>query len=61
MTKKDYTLIASAVYSALLDGGDPVQLREVASHLANKLQADNNKFDRAKFIEACGVTQCNTN
>ena len=56
MTKKDYTLIASAVYSALIDGADPQELRGVASHLANKLQADNNKFNRAKFLEACGVT-----
>ena len=55
MTKKDYQIIASAVYSALLDGGNLQELRGVASHLANKLQADNNKFNRAKFIEACGV------
>lgn len=55
MTKKDYQLIASAVYSALLDGGDPQELREVASHLANKLQSENNKFKRTEFLKDCGV------
>lgn len=56
MTKKDYQLIASAIYSALLDGGDPQELREVASHLANKLQTQDNNFKRSLFLSDCGVT-----
>jgi hypothetical protein len=55
MTKKDYELIASAIYSALLDGGDPQELREVASHLANKLSTQDNNFKRVMFLQACGV------
>lgn len=59
MTKKDYILIAAAITSgrrvvsyetkadATLDG--------VSRLIAEALQRDNPRFDRARFLAACGV------
>lgn len=57
MTKKDYELIAKAIrpthngYFEL--DANACQLVYV---LADALQSDNPRFDRTKFLEACGVT-----
>lgn len=52
MTKKDYELIADwAAYCKDM----PLDLVALEI-LATKLEGDNPKFDRDKFLTACGVT-----
>lgn len=56
MTRKDYQLI-SEVFAQF---GNICNLEEtigadIARNLADALQADNPRFDRARFLEACGV------
>jgi hypothetical protein len=56
MTRKDYQLIAQVFANV----GEIVELSEtigadLARNLADALQADNPRFDRARFLEACGV------
>jgi hypothetical protein len=51
MTRKDYVMIAKVF--ARSAGDDLAKL--LAEDLADKLQADNPRFDRARFIEACGI------
>ncbi len=56
MTRKDYILIAEAIKAIREDFGDnPVALDVVADELALALQADNSRFDTARFLTACGV------
>lgn len=52
MTKKDYQLIADAVRQMFSLGDNHLY---VADMLAVKLAQDNPKFDRDKFLTACGV------
>ena len=56
MTKKDYELIARAVYRA----HEPVDIDGITSidysYLLDALQQDNARFNRAKFAIACGMT-----
>lgn len=66
MTRKDYVKLAAAVtatkayivarepdedHANMIDGASLV-----AEHLADTLAADNPRFDRARFLKACGVT-----
>jgi hypothetical protein len=56
MTRKDYQLIAQVFANV----GEMVELSEtigadLARNLADALQTDNPRFDRARFLEACGV------
>jgi hypothetical protein len=62
MTRKDYELIAKAIYGSLiqsksLDWQDlyAEQHRITARHIANALERSNPRFNRDKFMEACGV------
>jgi len=67
MTRKDYILIAArlkiakadAVRSedsrAAVDMCDGIDL--AAEHLADALATDNPRFDRERFLKACGVAQ----
>lgn len=68
MTKKDYILIAKSVwrsgYAKDVTEKDSIKRRAgeamrrlIAIDLASSLQAENSKFDRARFMEACGVTE----
>lgn len=56
MTRKDYVLIAAAVreererFSNRNPGAD-----DLVRALADSLAADNPRFDRARFLKACGV------
>lgn len=56
MTRKDYKLIAKAFndMSKVVRLEDTVAL-QIIEMLADDLQADNPRFDRARFLEACGV------
>ena len=56
MTRKDYVIIAG-VFAHF---GQMVELEEtigadLARNLADALQADNPCFNRARFLDACGV------
>ena len=48
MTRKDYVLIAE-VFSRFTEG------EEIARALAGALASDNDRFDRTRFLKACGV------
>ena len=57
MTKKDYVLIAAALKSAR-DAEYLIQSQGVdtaARHICSVLADENPKFDRARFLAACGV------
>jgi hypothetical protein len=49
-----YARIAAAI-KPLHDGGSPTTLARVVAALAAALQADNPKFNPAKFAAACGT------
>jgi hypothetical protein len=56
MTRKDYQLIAEV----FANFGQMIELEEtigadIARNLADALQGDNPRFDRARFLTACGV------
>ena len=56
MTRKDYQLIADV----FANFGQMIELEEtigadLARNLADALQADNPRFDRDRFLTACGV------
>jgi hypothetical protein len=56
MTRKDYQLIAEV----FANFGKMIELNEtigadIARDLADALQGDNPRFDRARFLDACGV------
>jgi hypothetical protein len=58
MTKKDYVLIARA-FALTADINDTTGYKlaryDVARFLAESLALDNPKFDRSRFLAACGV------
>lgn len=66
MSRKDYQLIAGSINDAISD----IQVHEspqlelmlnvvqhVAYAISDSLQADNNRFDRSRFLKACGVEE----
>lgn len=63
MTRKDYIRIANAIATAAAayPVGVPARavairaLSDCALHIAYQLQQDNPRFDRDRFIAACGV------
>ena len=59
MTRKDYVLIADTLANLMSDfnngGEDSVSLSLVAEELATALETDNPRFDRHRFLVACGV------
>lgn len=67
MSKKDYVAVAAAMKTEVdsikqcLDSGAKewysakVAMASVARDLAARFEADNPRFDRAKFLAACGV------
>lgn len=59
MTRKDYVLIADILKNNREDfikGEDGFTVIEIiANQMANALEEDNPRFDRARFLEACGV------
>ena len=59
MTRKDYVLIAQTIADLMSDfnngGDDSCSLSIVAEELADTLEKDNPRFDRARFLDACGV------
>lgn len=63
MTRKDYELIASAIkrsHLTELDGHEETiiataQHKTTAFSVARRLEMDNPRFDRDRFLKACGV------
>ena len=59
MTRKDYVLIASTIqhqFSYYEDSTPEVKaLKELALRMAYDLSKDNDRFDRNRFLVACGV------
>jgi len=61
MTRKDYVLIAQAIKTQIElsdkfeEGESRAGAQNIAYDLAWKLYEDNPRFDRARFLEACGV------
>ena len=64
MTRKDYELIAEAIKDVGLFyhlDGEPMRsdaevvLYSVAMELARELRAENPRFDRQRFLTACGL------
>jgi hypothetical protein len=58
MTKKDYVRIAAAIKLARGAGdstGHFLGCFDVARVMAETLAQDNARFDKARFMEACGV------
>ena len=60
MTKKDYILIAGAIldqrYAIGNDNiGSSKALSELSLVLAGKMAEQNSKFDRERFLKACGT------
>ena len=59
MTKKDYELIARNIaqvqreFRGVEDGINAI--RDVAVFIASDLERDNPRFDRERFLKACGV------
>lgn len=67
MTKKDYIRIAAAIHSGKpLPGGETVHpggrataysvFYQIAEAMADSLAAENPRFNRARFLDACGTT-----
>lgn len=52
MTKKDYVAIAQVLNSAIIGQASP---ERVAEKMAEVFKLDNPRFDRARFLAACGV------
>lgn len=52
MTRKDYILIAKALSNYSAEGGVTVERDEIARLLASAFEAENPRFDRAKFLSA---------
>lgn len=56
MTKKDYELIASVLYCKTEDDNRDLTTNvTIILELADALQAENPRFDRDKFLTACGI------
>jgi len=59
MTRKDYVMIAEILkfnQKDFIEGEDGFALIGILAHqFANRLQEDNPRFDRARFLNACGV------
>lgn len=53
MTKQDFELIADIVRHWLVDYPD--RQKATANAFADVLQRTNPRFDRARFLKACGV------
>ena len=69
MTRKDYVAIAAilhpyAISAAPVTAGKVERERiaqaagyakSIAHDMANHMQADNSRFDRSRFLKACGI------
>jgi hypothetical protein len=54
-SKKDYRSTAAILADVLAQRGDRRTLRKVADGMADQYAADNLRFDRTRFLAACGL------
>lgn len=56
MTRKDYELIAGvfAGFAQMVDINETIGA-DIAEDLADEFEAENPRFNRARFLKACGV------
>ncbi len=64
MSRKDYELIARAIYGSLIQSGKLdaqdcyiEQYKMTTKRVAEALEYTNPRFDKGKFFAACGVSQ----
>jgi hypothetical protein len=57
MTRKDYELISATIAHAFYL--NPSQKETLAKDFADELSFTNPRFDRARFLIACGVLETN--
>lgn len=58
LSRKDYEMIAKAILQELqINGMARHTLAAIAERMAVYLQADNPRFDRKRFLTACGFDQ----
>lgn len=58
MTRRDYELIADAIDTLWqIDDADPYTIEQAAHELADRLATNNPRFDRLRFVYACGVSE----
>lgn len=60
MTRKDYVALAAALKAAMPSGElafhrEFKQWMHDCKHVADALQRDNARFDRERFLTACGI------
>jgi hypothetical protein len=55
MTRKDYVMISTILRLSRAPHNDTATLEELAYSFAENLAVDNPRFDRARFLVACGV------
>lgn len=55
MTRKDYVLIANVLNKFTSEAGDVVERDAMAYDLADAFASENPRFDRLRFLVACGT------
>ena len=55
MTRKDFFIIARVLKEYSAEGGVTIERDEIAYKLANDMALAYPRFDRRKFLVACGV------
>jgi hypothetical protein len=56
MTRKDYVLIAKAIKGTYFGNKTWVRnCEQISDTIARALQSDNPRFDKGRFLKACGV------
>jgi hypothetical protein len=59
MTRKDYVAIAAAIRRIMDSNGrndvEKGAVSDAAHYIADAMRDDNARFDRARFLEACGI------
>ena len=62
MTRKDYVALAAAINAVRIPeaadqfhAGYWCAVRDVANKITETLSADNQRFDRERFLKACGL------
>ena len=63
MTRKDYKVLADAILRAYLweakKGAEQEGVKQVAHEIAIALYQENHRFNREKFMQACGLPEKN--
>ena len=55
MSRKQFAIIAETVRQTIFGTVTKEQREAIALQFADSLEATNDRFDRARFLKACGV------